>query len=124
MAVRSSINKETMMQQTRNPYEVIKHRHITEKARVLQELKSAEGNKSIRRFKLPKYVFVVDRNANKHEIASALEEIYQDKKIKVVSVNTINVKGKPRRMRGHIGKRASIKKAIVTLEEGDSLDNV
>lgn len=112
------------MQNNKNPYEVIKHQHITEKSRMLQELKNAESNRSLKRCKSPKYVFIVDRDANKREIAEALEEIYEEKKIKVVDVNTINVKGKERRVRGRLGKTASFKKAIVTLEEGDSLDNV
>lgn len=108
----------------RNPYEIIKHRHVTEKARMLQELKDANSNPSLRRFELPKYVFVVEKTANKQEIASALEEIYAEKKIKVVSVNTINVKGKTRRVRGRVGKCPSIKKAVVTLEKNDTLDDV
>jgi large subunit ribosomal protein L23 len=110
----------------RSPYEIIKHQHVTEKSKMLQELKSAEKNKSIslQRFKQPKYVFIVDPKANKQEIASALEEIYKEQKIKVVSVNTINVKGKMRRVRGRLGRTGALKKAIVTLEEGDSIDNV
>ncbi len=58
----------------------------------------------VARFELPKYVFVVDRTANKNEIALAIEEIYKDKTVKVVSVNTINVKPKARRVRGRLGK--------------------
>lgn len=108
----------------RNPYEIIKHQHITEKAKMLQELQNNTSSQSLKRFKLPKYVFIVEPTANKHEIATALEEIYQEKKIKVVSVNTINVKGKTRRVRGRSGKTAAFKKAIVTLEKGDSLDNI
>lgn len=108
----------------RNPYEIIKHQHVTEKAMMLSRLKDAESNPSIRRFKLPKYVFIVDRNATKQDIAEALEEIYKEKHIKVTSVNTIHVKGKRVRFRGRPGTKASFKKAIVTLEEGDSLDNV
>lgn len=107
----------------RNPYEIIKRRHVTEKTKMLNELQNAKSNKSLAKFKLPKYVFVVDQNANKQEIASALEEIYQENKIKVVSVNTVNVKSKARRARGRFGKTAGFKKAIVTLEEGDNLDN-
>ncbi len=108
----------------KNPYQIIKHQHVTEKAQVLAELKSAESNPSVRRCTAPKYVFIVDVNANKREIALALEEIYKDKGIKVVSVNTINVKPKTRRVRGRRGKTAAFKKAVVTLEENDSLDNV
>lgn len=109
---------------SRNPFEIIKHQHVTEKAKVLQELQNNESNPSVRRYKNPKYVFVVDHKANKQEIANALEEIYKDQKIKVVSVNTINVKGKIRRVRGRTGSTGTFKKAIVTLEEGDKLDNV
>lgn len=108
----------------RNPYEIVKHRHVTEKTRMLQELKNANSHPSLRRFELPKYVFVVDKAANKQEIASALEEIYADRKIKVVAVNTINIKGKARRVRGRSGMRPSIKKAVVTLEKNDNLDDV
>ena len=70
----------------------------------------------------PKYVFIVDPSANKQQIAWALEEIYRDKKIKVVDVNTINVKAKQRRVRGRLGMTKSFKKAVVTLEPGDSID--
>lgn len=109
---------------SRNPYQIIKYRRVTEKTKMLQELQKANSNKSLARFKLPKYVFVVDTHANKQEIAGALEEIYQEHKIKVVSVNTVNVKSKARRARGRLGKTAAFKKAIVTLEEGDDLDNI
>ncbi len=47
-------------------------------------------------------MFIVDRHANKHEIANAIEEIYKDEGIKVVAVNTINVKAKPRRVRADL----------------------
>jgi len=69
-------------------------------------------------------VFVVDPRASKQDIANALEEIYKEQNIKVVAVNTINVKSRARRVRGHLGQTKSFKKAIVTLEEGDNLDNV
>lgn len=108
----------------RNPYQVIKHQHVTEKTQMLQELKNAKSNPSLARCTSPKYVFIVDRNANKREIAQAVEEIYKEKEIKVVDVNTINMKAKTRRVRGRAGKKSAFKKAIVTLEEGDSLDNV
>ena len=60
--------------------------------------------------------------ASKYQIAQAVEEIYADKKIKVLSVNTINVKQKERRVRGRTGFKSAFKKAIVTLESGDSID--
>lgn len=68
-------------------------------------------------------MFLVDPKANKIEIAQAIEEIYSEKKIKVVAVNTIRVKPKQRRVRGNVGYTSGFKKAIVTLEEGDSLDD-
>ena len=108
----------------RDPYNVVKHQHITEKTMMLQGLKNAKSNKSLARCESPKYVFVVDKAANKQDIASAIEEIYSDKNITVVSVNTINVKSKPKRFRGRPGATPAFKKAIVTLEKGDSLDNV
>lgn len=106
----------------KNPYQIVKHQHVTEKAQVLEGLKNAESNVCLARCKSPKYVFIVDPTANKQEIAWAIEEIYSERKIKVVGVNTINVKGKERRVRGRLGMRKSFKKAVVTLEEGDSLD--
>jgi large subunit ribosomal protein L23 len=108
----------------RDPYQVVKHQLITEKSLVLQELKNAKSNPSLRRCESPKYVFVVDRKSNKTEIAKAVEEIYSDRNIKVVAVNTINVKPKARRVRGRPGMKPGFKKAVVTLEKGDSLDNV
>ena len=106
-----------------NPYHIIKHQHITEKASVLQELQNNKSNASVARCESPKYVFVVDRGANKREIAEAIEQIYSDKNVKVTSVNTINVKAKPRRVRGRSGFKPAFKKAVVTFEKGDNLDN-
>ena len=107
---------------SKSPYDVIKHRVISEKASMLSGLKDAESNKSLKRCKSPKYVFVVASDANKIEIKSALESIYEKQKITVVSVNTINTKAKPRLFRGRFGRTKPYKKAIVTLKEGDSLD--
>ncbi len=108
----------------KNVYQVIKHQYVTEKSMMLQRLKTAESNPSLKRCKSPKYVFIVDRNANKHQIAQAIEEIYKNEGIKVVAVNTINVKAKARRVRGRPGFKSAFKKAIVTLRPGDNLDNV
>lgn len=107
-----------------NPFSVIKSRHITEKAVVLENLKDAQSNASVSRCQNPKYVFLVDPNASKPEIARAVEEIYSDQGVKVVGVNTINVKPKARRVRGRPGMRSKFKKAVVTLKAGDQLDNV
>ncbi len=108
----------------KNPYQIIKHQHVTEKSMMLQRLKTAESNPSLKRCESPKYVFIVDRSANKQEIARAVEKIYKNEEVKVVAVNTINVKAKARRVRGRSGFKSAFKKAIVTLRPGDSLDNV
>ncbi len=108
---------------SKSPYQVIKSRYITEKASVLQGLKDCESNACVKRCKQPKYVFIVDIKANKIEIADAIEKIYAEKKVSVKAVNTIKVKPKKRRVRGRLGMRSQFKKAIVTLDESDSLDD-
>ena len=105
-----------------NPYDIIKSRRVTEKSRVLENLQTANSNPSLSRCKSPKAVFDVDRLANKTQIAWAVEQIYANKKVKVVSVNTINVGSKKRRVRGFLGKTANYKKAVVTLRPGDAID--
>ena len=60
-----------------------------------------------------KYTFKVDRNANKIEIAAAVETLF---KVKVAKVNTISVRGQARRMGRYSGYTAAWKKAIVTLK--------
>ncbi len=106
----------------KNPYDIIKSRRVTEKSRVLENLQHANSNASLKRCKSPKIVFNVDPNANKTQIAHAIEQIYADKKIKVVSVNTVVVGSKKRRVRGFLGKTSGFKKAIVTLRPGDAID--
>ncbi len=96
---------------------------MTEKASVLQGLKDAASNACLSKFDKPKYVFLVDKTATKVEIRHALEEIYKEKEIAVKSVNTINTKRKKRRVRGRKGFKPAFKKAIVTLDTGDSLDD-
>ena len=61
-----------------------------------------------------KYTFVVAKDANKIEIKKAAEELF---KVEVESVNTMNMRGKNKRMGYHVGKTASFKKAIITLTE-------
>jgi large subunit ribosomal protein L23 len=86
-------------------YDTILAPIITEKATLLSEQN--------------KVVFRVAGDASKDEIAAAVEALF---KVNVTKVNTINVKGKTKRFRGIIGKRADVKKAIVTLAEGQSID--
>lgn len=109
----------------KDPYNIVKARHITEKASVLESLHTSNSNPSVAKCQTPKYVFVVDERANKREIANAIEQIYSKQNVKVVSVNTLNVKSKAKnRRRGRPGKTAAFKKAIVTLEAGDLLETV
>lgn len=66
-----------------------------------------------------KYTFLVDPRANKTEIKIAVEKVFG---VKVISVNTMNRQGKRRRTRTGWGKRPDIKRAIVTVAEGDRID--
>ena len=65
------------------------------------------------------YTFVVHPEANKTEIRQAVEAIWD---VKVLSVNTINRKGKTKRFRLTQGKRSDTKRAIVKLREGDKIE--
>ena len=88
----------------KNPYDIIRRPIITERTSDLMLGK--------------KYVFEVDRRVNKTEIKQAVESIF---KVKVVSVNTMNVPGKPKRYGRYSGYTPGWKKAIVTLSP-DSKD--
>jgi len=66
-----------------------------------------------------KYTFKVDPRATKIDIKQAVEEIF---KVRVKQVNTVRMPGKPRRVRLQPGYTSSWKKAVVTLEKGDSID--
>ena len=107
----------------RNPYNVIKSRYVTEKTRVLEGLQNNNSNPCVKKCNTPKYVFLVDKAATKQEIARAVEEIYADKNIKVIGVNTINVKPKARTVRGRSGMKPGFRKAIVTLQAGDVIED-
>ncbi len=65
------------------------------------------------------YTFEVAKDANKIEIRQAVEEIFA---VKVVRVNTLNVKSKPKRVRYQAGRTRTWKKAMVTLQEGDTIE--
>ena len=86
-------------------FDVLLSPHITEKATLLSEQN--------------KVVFKIAMTATKDEVASAVEAIYN---VKVTKVNTIVTKGKTKRFKGIMGRRSDIKKAIVTLAEGQSID--
>jgi large subunit ribosomal protein L23 len=102
----------------KHPYEIIKSRYVTEKSRVLEGLQNNSSNPSVKKCTTPKYVFLVDKDASKQEIAQAVEQIYSDKNIKVTHVNTIHVKPKKRTVRGRRGEKSGFKKAIVSLKAG------
>ena len=68
---------------------------------------------------LNRYTFEVAKQANKIEIGQAVESIFG---VTVLKVNTMNVSGKPKRVRYAKGMTRSWKKAIVTLREGDTIE--
>lgn len=88
-----------------HPYDVIVRPLITEKATILA------GDQ--------KYAFEIDRRANKRQVRDAVQTAFS---VRVIKVNTMNVRGKTRRVgRGSIVKAPNWKKAIVTLAEGDTI---
>lgn len=94
----ASISKERM-------YQVIVAPVVTEKSTL-----GSEHNQ---------VTFTVLRDATKPEIAAAVEGLFD---VKVKSVNTLRQTGKVKVFRGHKGRRAASKKAMVTLAEGNSID--
>ena len=66
------------------------------------------------------YSFVVDKNSNSHEIKQAIEKIF---KVKVTKINTAIIRGKLKSFKGNIGYKKDLKKAIVTLAEGNTIDS-
>ena len=89
-----------------NYRDIIKAPIITEKSADLAQNKNT-------------YVFSVDVNANKTQIKQAIEHIFG---VKVEYVNTINVKPKKKRVGRYVGKTNRVKKAIVKLSEGSSIE--
>ena len=86
-------------------YDVVLAPHITEKSTMLSEQNAV--------------VFKVAPKASKPEIKAAVEALFN---VKVTNVNTIVTKGKTKRWKGKPYQRSDIKKAIVTLAEGNSID--
>ena len=86
-------------------YDVIVAPHITEKSTLVSEQNAV--------------VFKVANDATKPEIKAAVEALFN---VKVTGVNTIVSKGKTKRWKGAPYKRSDMKKAIVTLAEGDQID--
>jgi large subunit ribosomal protein L23 len=86
-------------------YDVIVSPAITEKSTMASEVNQV--------------IFNVAKKATKPEIKAAVEELFG---VKVMAVNTHVRKGKIKRFRGTIGRQSDVKKAIVTLAEGQSID--
>ena len=86
-------------------YDVIVSPSITEKSTLVSEHNQV--------------IFNVRRDATKPQIHAAVEKLFN---VKVKAVNTLNRKGKIKRFKGVLGKRSDIKKAIVTLEDGQCID--
>ena len=86
-------------------YDIVLAPHITEKSTMLSEHNSV--------------VFKVAGDATKPEIKAAVEALFS---VKVLGVNTIVQKGKTKRWKGAPYRRSDVKKAIVTLREGQSID--
>ena len=82
------------------------------KAPIITEKSAADAEKNI-------MTFSVDVKANKTQIKQAIEAIFN---VKVESVNTINVRAKKKRVGRYVGKTSKIKKAIVKLKEGSSIE--
>lgn len=82
-------------------------------------LKPIVSEKSYKQIEKAKYAFAVHSDAEKVEIARAVEELFN---VSVTKVNTLNMKGKPRRRGYTKGKTSSWKKAIVTLKEGQRIE--
>ncbi len=86
-------------------YDVVLAPHITEKSTLLSESNAV--------------VFKVAPGASKPEIKAAVEALFN---VKVTGVNTLTTKGKSKRWKGKPYQRSDVKKAIVTLAEGQSID--
>ncbi|HPF83135.1 MAG TPA: 50S ribosomal protein L23 [Bacilli bacterium] len=89
-----------------NYRDIIKAPIITEKSSDLMQNKNT-------------YTFSVDVNANKTQIKQAIEAIFN---VKVMNVNTVTVHPRKKRVGRYVGKTNKVKKAIVKLEEGSSIE--
>ena len=87
-------------------YDIIKKPVTTEKSTNLQQFNQ--------------YTFMVSKDCNSYEIKQAIEQIF---KVKVIKINTSILRGKIKTFKGNTGYRNNIKKAIVTLKEGNTIDS-
>jgi large subunit ribosomal protein L23 len=104
MSIRPRKKNETLISLNK-AYQVVLNPLITEKATQMSEFN--------------KMVFSVPLTASKFDIKLAIEKIFS---VKVMSVNTILLKGKVKRFKGILGRRANTKKAIITLAPGNTID--
>lgn len=92
-------------------WDILKSPVVTEKSVLLKEATSQEGDAQVLTFR-------VDRKADKNEIRSAVEEVFG---VKVAKIRTVNYEGKMKKRGRHEGRRASWKKAYVTLKAGEPM---
>ena len=88
-----------------NQYDIVLRPIVTEKSSLAKETNN-------------QYVFEVARDANKIEIAKAVERLF---KVKVLAVRVMNMEGKKRRLGKHSGKRSDWRKAIVKIGPKDKI---
>ena len=86
--------------------------HIIRRALVTEKSTSAKDESN-------KYIFEVDRRANKIEVATAVEKLF---KVKVLDVHVMNIVGKKKRVGRIMGEKRSWKKAVVTLTSGSRIE--
>jgi large subunit ribosomal protein L23 len=96
-------NKMTKIQY--NLYDVIRYPLVTEKATHLSNFSQV--------------AFAVCKESTKQQVKDAVELVYG---VKVLTVNTLNQKGKQKRFKGRLGVRGDVKKAIVTLQQDQNID--
>ena len=108
-----------------NTFEIIKTVRLTEKGTrqgsqpVRYTVKNKDGKAEVKTRPLNQYTVVADPRANKTQIRQAVQDLF---KVKVIKVNTLNVRGKYRRQRTpQAGRSPDWKKAIVTLKDGDKI---
>jgi large subunit ribosomal protein L23 len=108
-----------------NSFQIIKTVRLTEKGTrqashpVRYKVKGKDGKEEIKTREMNQYTVVADPRANKTQIRQAVQDLF---KVKVLKVNTLNVRGKFRRQRtAQAGQAPSWKKAIVTLKDGDKI---
>jgi large subunit ribosomal protein L23 len=86
--------------------------HTIRRALITEKSTAAKGESN-------KYIFEVDRRANKIEVATAVEKLF---KVKVLDVHVMNILGKKKRVGRVMGEKRSWKKAIVTLAPGNHIE--